>query len=62
MSTYGYEFESEDDPKRAMVERAVRMTNEGGAPGATLVDIIPFCEHCYLHASWSKSLDESFEQ
>jgi hypothetical protein len=50
MSTYGYEFESEDDPRRGMVERAARMSVEAGAAGATVVDFVPFREHCCLRA------------
>jgi hypothetical protein len=44
MATYGYEFESDDDPRRAMIERVVKMTVEAGATGTALVDFMPFCE------------------
>ena len=44
MATYGYEFESDDDPRKDMVERVERMVNEGGVIGGTLVDFIPVCE------------------
>ena len=48
MATYGHEVTSEDDIiTQLAVDSAIRFI-EGGTPGATIVDFIPFCENPIL--------------
>ena len=44
MATYGHEVTSEDDFITKIAVDAAALFIEGGTPGATIVDFLPFCE------------------
>jgi hypothetical protein len=47
--TYGYDFESSNDPRKLLADKVNADSTEGGNAGATIVDFLPICEQpwCY---------------
>ena len=44
MLTYGYEFTSDEDPRKLMIEEVVGVTSEPDMGFSLMLDLLPLCE------------------